>query len=123
MFRKRKTDSELAKSLTEQFQQPKINPDSDSGTGKDAVCVTDTVEVSNSAEHIEPEEDIIKKRLSELENKYKQEHPRTKSGFTSVGNWVLLVIVLTLLYFIFKWVMSEGGLPSEFYDLIRRVKL
>jgi len=46
-------------------------------------------------------------------------HHKTKPGYTSIAAWICLILVLGMIYIVYKWVISQGGLPHEFYNLLR----
>ena len=67
--------------------------------------------------------EALKRELNTLEEIYKKEHPEAKPWYTSFGNWFASLLVLGLLYLIYWWVKSQGGLPHELYEFIRRIRL
>ena len=67
--------------------------------------------------------EALKKELNTFEEIYKKEHPEPKPWYADVGKWLTLLLVLGMIYLIYWWVKSQGGLPHEFYNLLRRFKL
>ncbi len=72
---------------------------------------------------LQVDNEALKKELSTFEEIYKKEHPERKSWYGSFGTWFALLLTLGLLYLIYWWVQSQGGLPHEFYEFLRRFKL
>ena len=72
---------------------------------------------------LQADNEALKKELSTFEEIYKKEHPEPKPWWADVGKWLTLLLVLGLLYLIYWWVQAQGGLPPEFYNLLRRFKL
>jgi ATP-dependent Zn protease len=66
--------------------------------------------------------EALQKRLADLENFEKEHHPEPKSWYTYFGNWFALLLALGMLYLIYWWVMSQGGMPAV-YEFLRRIGL
>ena len=72
-------------------------------------------------EQLEADKEELQRRVALLEQGYRIEHPEPKPGYTSPVAWIMLLLVIGLFYFIYVWVKSQGGLPSEFYRLLERI--
>lgn len=72
---------------------------------------------------LQADNEALRKRLNDFEGIYKEQHPEPKPWYADVGKWLILLLVLGMLYMIYLWVESQGGLPHEFYDLLRRIGL
>lgn len=74
-------------------------------------------------EQLKADNEALRKRQADLENVYREEHPEPKAWYADVGKWLVLLLVLGMLYMIYLWVESQGGLPHEFYEFLRRLRL
>lgn len=74
-------------------------------------------------EQLRVDKEAIEKRLNTFEEIYRKEHPEPKRWYADAGKWLVLLLVLGMIYLIYWFYKSQGGLPHEFYDLIRRIGL
>lgn len=72
---------------------------------------------------LQADKEALERRLSTFENIYKKEHPEGRPWYASFGTWFALLLTLGLFYLIYWFVESQGGLPHEFYEFLRRFKL
>jgi uncharacterized Zn finger protein (UPF0148 family) len=72
---------------------------------------------------LQADKEALEKRLNTFEEIYKKEHPEPKPWYADVGKWLVLLLVLGMIYLIYWFCKSQGGLPHEFYELLRRFKL
>ena len=74
-------------------------------------------------EQLRADNEALQKRQADLENIYREQHPEPKSWYADVSKWFTLLLVLGMIYLIYWFVETQGGLPHEFYDLLRRIGL
>ena len=72
-------------------------------------------------EQLQVDNETLRKELDTFEEIYKREHPKGKPWYGSFGTWFALFLAIGCLCMIYWWVETEGGIPHEFYDLIRRI--
>lgn len=74
-------------------------------------------------EQLRADNEALRKRQADLENICREQHPEPKSWYGDIGKWLTLLLVLGMIYLIYWFVESQGGLPHEFYNLLRRIGL
>lgn len=74
-------------------------------------------------EQLKADNEALRKRLNGLEGIYKEQHPEPKPWYGDIGKWFTLLLVLGMIYLIYWFVESQGGLPHEFYNLLRIIGL
>lgn len=71
---------------------------------------------------LKADEEALEKRLDNFEGIYKKEHPKGRSWYASFGTWFVILLVLGMCYMVYWFIETQGGLPTEFYDVIRRIR-
>lgn len=71
---------------------------------------------------IRADNEALRRELSNFEELYRKEHPEAKPWYTSFGNWFALLLVLGMVYLIYRLATIPNILPPEAYELLRRIR-
>jgi len=71
---------------------------------------------------LQADNEALRRELYTFEEIYKKEHPKGKSWYASFGHWFALLLVLGMIYMIYKLATIPDILPPEAYEFLRRIR-
>jgi hypothetical protein len=71
---------------------------------------------------LKADKEALESRVNTLVELYQKEHPEPKPWYTSPGVWFAFLCTLAVLYLVYVFVRSEGGMPAV-YDFLSKIGL
>lgn len=73
-------------------------------------------------EQLKVDKDALEKRVNELAELYKKEHPEPKPWYLSIGIWFAIISGIIVVYLCYWFYVSQGGFPPEITNFFLWVK-
>lgn len=73
-------------------------------------------------EQLRADKESLEKRVNDLTELYKKEHPEPKPWYLSFGVWLAIICGIIVIYLCYQFYVSQGGFPREITNFFLWVK-